>query len=56
MTDFIRFSWLAERGAPSRPGVRLPAWGGERGESIEAFMFRFLPIQVFWRKSIKIMP
>ena len=56
MTEVMRFSWLAERGAPSSPGVWLPARGGRGGEFAVSFMSGILPVQDLWRKSIKIMP
>lgn len=53
MTDWLRFSWLSETGAPSRSGVILPIWtGGFKVFCIE----KFLPMWFSWIKSIKIMP
>ena len=56
MTGFIRFWWLAEQGAPSSPGVRLPARDGAGVGVTAAFMSGILPVQDLWRKSIKIIP
>ena len=52
MTGMLRFSWLAEQGAPSRAGVRVPAAGGFEMFCIE----KILPRCFLGPKSIKIMP
>lgn len=52
MTGMFRFSWLAELGAPSRSGVRLPETDGFKMFCIE----KILSGCILWEKSLKIMP
>ena len=49
MTGMFRFSWLAELGAPSRSGVRLPETDGFKMFCIEKILSGY----ILWGKVSK---